>query len=108
MMRITHAKGYTADASPFTIDLRDIGTPSESLLVFEACDIDIEVLGNSAAVTLTANGPFTNSAELDVADGSFAIDGAKKLMEGFAIGSLTFTSASVPFNVNIVRRTFTD
>lgn len=99
-----HAKSYTASASPFTVDLRLMGTPSESMLVFEQANFDIEVVGNAAAVTVTATGPFSSSLPFALTDGEFPIAGAKKSIKDFSLGSLTFTSAATPFTVNITRK----
>jgi hypothetical protein len=101
-MLIAH-KQYTATESPFTIDLRLIeeGVAGH---VFMIADFDIEVLGNAAAVTVKGKGPFANSVELDITDGTFAIAGGKRKTNEFALGSLIFTSAEVPFSVNVIRR----
>ena len=99
-----HAKSYTASSSPFTVDLRLMGAPSEAMLVFEQANFDIEVVGNAAVVTVTAAGPFTSSATGAVNDGDFPIAGAKKSVKDFSLGTLTFTSAATPFTVNITRK----
>lgn len=97
------SKQYTASASPFTIDLRQIGEGVAGH-VFLIADFDIEVLGNAAAVTVKGKGPFANSVELDITDGNFAIGGGKRKTNEFALGALIFTSASTPFSVNVIRR----
>lgn len=94
---------YTASASPFTVDLKDIAEGVDGH-VFMIADFDIEIVGNAAAVTVKGKGPFANSGEFDVTDGTFAIGGGKRKTSEFALGALVFTSASVPFSVNIVRR----
>ncbi len=99
-----HTKSYTASSSPYTIDLSLIGAPVESQLVFDIADFDIEVVDNAAAVTMQGKGAFANSDPFDVTDGTFAIGGGKRKIEGFSLGSLIFTSAATPFNVNVVRR----
>jgi hypothetical protein len=100
----THSKQYTASASPYEVDLRLMGAAVESMLVFDIADFDVEVVGNAATVTMTGTGPFGNSAAVALTDGTFAIAGGKRKIESFALGKITFTSASVPFNVNICRR----
>jgi hypothetical protein len=99
-----HAKSYTANASPYTIDLSLMGAPLEAELKFEIADFDVEVVGNAAEVTMQGKGAFSTSATLDLIDGTFAIAGGKRKIEQFSLGALIFTSASTPFTVNIVRR----
>lgn len=109
---IEHTKSYIASASPYVVDLRTIGDnaalPSQAGanadLTLSLANFDIEVVGNAAAVTVKGTGSFTNSAPFDVTDGSFAIAGGKRKIEGFALATLTFTSAATPFNINIVRK----
>lgn len=97
------SKQYTASASPYTIDLKEIAEGVDGH-VFMIADFDIEVLGNSAAVTVKGKGPFANSVELDITDGTFAIGGGKRKTNEFALGYLVFTSSSTPFNINVIRR----
>lgn len=99
-----HNKSYAASASPFTVDLREIGNTSDADLVFELADFDIEVFGNTAEVTMSAKGGFLSSPEFEVVDGTFAISGGKQSIENFSIGELIFTSAATPFSVNVVRK----
>lgn len=99
-----HVKSYTASASPFTVNLRQIGNADESMLVYEQANFDVEVVGNTAAVTATATGPFSSSAPFAITDGSFPIGGGKKTMKDNSLGSFTFTSTATPFTVNITRK----
>jgi len=104
MRVISHFKSYVAASSPLVVDLRAMGGPSENGLVYEQANFDVEVVGNTAAVTATATGPFPTSVPLAIADGNFPIGGAKKTMKDNSIGSFTFTSSAVPFTVNITRK----
>lgn len=111
-MIIEHRQSYAAASSPYTIDLRTIGdnmalptqAGNNAGLTQSLADFDIEVIDNAATVTMTGTGSFANSDPVSFTDGTFAIAGQKRKIEGFSLASLTFTSASTPFNINIVRR----
>lgn len=97
-------KSYVSTEAETTIDLRAIGPGGVADDVFLLADIDIEVVGNDAAVTLEVIGPFSTSQPLAPEDNSFAIGGDKKLIEGFAVGSLVFTRVgTTEYNINICR-----
>ena len=107
-----HRQSYAAASSPYTVDLKTIGdnaalptqAGANAGLIQSLADFDIEVIDNAGVVTMTATGPFANSDPVPVATGTFAIAGGKSAITNFAVGSLTFTSASTPFNINIIRR----
>jgi hypothetical protein len=99
-----HAKSYAAASSPLVVDLRQIGNVGEAMLVFEQANFDIEVVSNTAAVTVTGTGPFSSSTAVALTDGAYPIGGAKKTMKDTSLGALTFTSSAVPFTVNIIRK----
>lgn len=100
----TFQRSYVSTEAETTIDLRSIGPGGVSDDVFLLGDIDIEVVGNDAAVTVEVVGPFSTSQPVAPADNSFAIGGDKKLIEGFAVGSLVFTRAgTTEYHINICR-----
>ena len=96
--------GTTADTT--VVDLSLLGAPLSlsKALLFEPADFDIEVVGNDAAVTVEGVGPFTSSEAVAITDGSFAIDGGKISILGFALGSLEFTTAGSAYTINIIRK----
>ena len=110
MINKSHAKSYSSTTAVTTVNMRNMGTPgspigSDSLLVFEIADFDIEVVGNDAEVTMQAKGPFASSIPLAVSDASFAIGGGKVSLSGFAISELVFTRVGTDeININIVRK----
>lgn len=68
-------------------------------------NFDIEVIGNDAVVTITAKGAFDSSDYVDVIDGTFAIDGAKKTISGASLAELKFSrTGTTPYSINIIRR----
>lgn len=97
-------KSYVSTTAETTVDLRSMGAPGISNDVFLLCDLDVEVVGNDAAVTVEVVGPFSSSEPFSPTDNSFAIGGGKKSIENFAVGSLVFTRVgTTEYNINISR-----
>lgn len=102
-MKFAH-NSYASTTAETIIDLRDLqeGVAGD---VFQLCDLDVEVVGNDAEVTMTAVGPFPGSGEFAVTSGTFAIGGSKVSVSDFAIGQLVFNrTGTTAYTINIVRR----
>lgn len=81
------------------------GDSSAAGLVNQMADFDVEVVGNDAAVTMTGKGTFASSAHFSITDGSFAIGGGKKSIQGFALSELKFSRVgTTSYSINITRR----
>jgi hypothetical protein len=102
-----HSKSYSVSTASYTIVLADLAIDdvNSNALVRSIADFDIEVIGNDSIVALTAIGPFSNSGQFAVTDGSFAINGGKLKIEGFALGQLVFSRAgTTAYTINVIRR----
>ena len=87
-----------------TVDLKTLDASSDAGDVQRIANFDIEVIGNDAAVTLTAKGAFTGSDFLAVSGGTFAISGGHQKIEGFALSELKFTrTGTTSYTINITR-----
>lgn len=100
----------TSTSAVETVNLRtqlvSVRVPSEKIEddVNDLANFSIEVIGNDAAVTLTAKGAFAGSGFLAVSGGTFAISGGHQKIEGFALSELKFTrTGTTSYTINITR-----
>lgn len=92
--------------STTTLDLKSTPSDEGGLIVghtYALANFDVEVVGNSAPVTLKSKGPFASSVAFDLSGGTFAIGGDKISVKGYGIGSLEFTTAGGAYTFNVIR-----
>lgn len=99
---ILHRKTYDGETNASTVvnlAALDVLGLSQHL-----CDFNIEVSGNSAAVTVKGKGSFPDSQMIAVTDSSFAIGGGHVALNGFALSQLEFTTTGSAYKIMVTRQ----
>jgi len=100
---ILHRK--TFDGLANTITTVDLSSLDDALGLHQyLCDFNIEVSGNSAAVTVTGKGSFADSAFRDIAGSPIAIGGGHTSASKYALSALNFTTTGGAYKIMITRQ----
>lgn len=101
-----YQKSFTSNTASTTVDLSQLsGFNSNS--IYDISTFNVEVVGNTAEVTLTVFGPFANSIE-QTPDGesTFAIGGGSLILRDVALGKMKFVrTGTAAYTINITRST---
>lgn len=104
MMMNISAKSFTSTTAVTEVNLAQLSLFNPDS-IFAIGTYNIEVVGNSAEVSLTVKGPFSNSIEqVPETESTFPIGGKTLILENVALGKLKFTRVGTStYTINVTK-----